>query len=208
MKRLQNLKYMGILLPGFAAVPLAAQAGESERRQLDAHEHGVTAVNIALDGNTLMIEMEGPAMNFVGFEHTPETAEQKQAIADTLQTLNNDRSLFGFDSAADCVLAEADIIHIIDDDHDHDEEHDKDHDHHDDDHDGDEHAHDAGKATHSEFAGEYRFECGNPAKLTAISVDLFEQFPLTTEVEASFIGPDTQTFAELTADESSLEVRP
>ena len=186
-----------------------ALSGEHERRQMDAHEHGITALNIALDGDTLLMELEGPAMNFVGFEHPPETAEQKRAIEAALKTLNGDPQLFVFSDGAGCSLSQAGIRHILDDDDhdDHDDHHDSDdHDDHDDHHDSDGHDDHKKGARHSEFAGEYQFECANPGKFKSVSIGLFKAFPLTTEVEVSFIGPDVQTFKELTADDPVLEL--
>ena len=57
----------------FALLPLAAMAHDhdhdhAEHASLGAHEHGVAQLNVALDGNTLEIELESPAMNLVGFE--------------------------------------------------------------------------------------------------------------------------------------------
>jgi Protein of unknown function (DUF2796) len=53
-----------------------ALADEAERREHGAHEHGVAELNLALDGKELWIEFSSPAVNLVGFEHTPGNAEQ------------------------------------------------------------------------------------------------------------------------------------
>ncbi|MEX5543051.1 ZrgA family zinc uptake protein, partial [Pseudomonas poae] len=62
----------------FALLPLAvAHAHEDhdhEHGSLGAHEHGVGRLNAVLDGQTLELELESPAMNLVGFEHLATTA--------------------------------------------------------------------------------------------------------------------------------------
>ena len=188
------------------SILLADVAAGAERRQLDAHEHGVTTLNIALEENVLAVELEGPAMNFVGFEHMPNTPEQEQAIADTLDVLNNGDVLIQANPEAGCALLQAKAKHITDaehdeghDDHDdHEADHDKEHDDHDD--------HES-EGQHSEFVGEYSYECEQPDRLNELRVGLFARFELTDEVEASFIGPDLQTFESLTPSDPVLKLR-
>ena len=136
-------------------------------------------------------------MNFVGFEHSPRTPEQKQAIADAVDVINGGSQLFQPDPGADCALIEATGRHITDaDDHD-------DHDNHDEDHD----EHEA-ESRHSEFVGQFRYRCGKPGRLLELRVSVFERFPLTTEVEASFIGPEGQNFKALTPTDPVIQLNP
>ena len=48
-----------------SAVPVLAE----ETRQLDAHEHGVGALNIAFDQGRVAIEFHAPGADIVGFEY-------------------------------------------------------------------------------------------------------------------------------------------
>ena len=198
---------MKLILPSVAVIlavtliSLATLAAGTERRQLDAHEHGVTTLNMALDDDILALELEGPAMNFVGFEHSPRTPEQKQAIANAVDVIKGGGQLFQPDPGADCALIEATGRHITDaDGHD---DHDEEHDDHGDDHDD----HEA-ESRHSEFVGNFRYRCDKPGRLLELRVTVFERFPLTTEVEASFIGPEGQNFKALTAADPVFRLRP
>ncbi len=203
-------------LAAATAVFVTFSVSAGEQRQLDAHEHGVATVNMALEDDTLFVELETPAMNIVGFEHPPRTAEQQQAIAAAIQTLETDPSMFVPNAAAQCTLLAADAQHSSDaagtDDHadgDHDEHADQDeHEEHADHDEHEEHAeHDDNDAGgHAEFVGQYRFSCRQPAQLTSIRVGLFTAFALTEEVEVSFLGPDVQTFMELDAGQPVLRV--
>jgi hypothetical protein len=194
MKRILNSAGARCLLLTTASIAFASAQASDERRQLGSHEHGVTVLNIALEDTSLVIEMKAPAVNVVGFEHPPGTDEQKQAIADALAKLQGD-ALFAMPAGSGCQLESAEAKHIV-------EAADDDHDDHDDHDEGDK-----AKATHSEFTALYSFKCAAPGRLDDVSVALFEQFPLTTEIEASFIGPEVQTFAELTPSNPVLRVR-
>lgn len=68
-----------ILLCLFA---IAAQAKEEhhKKRHHKAHEHGSGKLNLTTDGNKLVIEIEVPADDIVGFEHKPSTKAQKEKI--------------------------------------------------------------------------------------------------------------------------------
>lgn len=187
---------------------LTGTVAANERRQLDSHEHGVTILNIAVENDVMVLELEGPGMNFVGFEHPPETPEQKTAVSEAVQFLENGTQLFQISAAAECKQVEAVSQHVMEtedaetDDH-HSDHHDDpadDSDGHNDDH--------AKEALHSEFIGRYRYECNRPGKLTELRLDLFERFPLTTEVETSYVGPDFQTFERLTVDNPVLQINP
>jgi hypothetical protein len=57
----------------FAAAPfLAAQA-----QQQHAHVHGQMKLDVAIDGPTVVIDMESPLDNIVGFERAPKTDAEK-----------------------------------------------------------------------------------------------------------------------------------
>ena len=97
----------------FALLPLAiAQAAEThdhEHGSLGAHEHGVGRLNAALDGQTLELELESPAMNLVGFEHAASTPADKAKVAAVRAQLEQPLSLFGLPKAANCVLNEQEL---------------------------------------------------------------------------------------------------
>ncbi|MEM9317504.1 MAG: DUF2796 domain-containing protein [Pseudomonadota bacterium] len=136
-------------------------AHAQETRELDAHEHGVSLLNIAVDGDQVVINLEAPGADIVGFEYEASTAADIAAVDGALATLADPMALFVMPDAAGCVLDSTEVNLLIEgDDHDHDHddhgddahaEHD-DHDHDDhgdeehaehDDHDHDDHGDDA-----------------------------------------------------------------
>ncbi|MBW3697442.1 DUF2796 domain-containing protein [Vibrio sp. T187] len=124
---------------------------EDSYRSHDAHVHGHVEVNIAQDGNELLLEVTAPGSDVVGFEYAPKTEQEKTAIQQATTLLNQPEVMFQFASKAQCELTFKSVTNTLskDDDHeghDHSGEHKHDHDeheHHDDreGHDHDEHEH-------------------------------------------------------------------
>ncbi|WP_411062170.1 zinc uptake protein ZrgA [Vibrio chagasii] len=119
-----------------------------EFRSHGAHVHGQVEVNIAQDGQELLVEVTAPGADVVGFEHAPETAEQKKVFEQAIAQLNKPDELFSFNNA-NCTLKFKSVSNTLESDHDEHEGHDHEgHDHsehdHDDhkDHDHAEHDHD------------------------------------------------------------------
>lgn len=144
------------ILLTLCACPLWAEGA----RQLDSHEHGVGALNIAIAGTAVEMEFHAPGADLVGFEYAAETPEDRAAVDGAVAALARPLELFQVPAAAACSVVEASAAleaeedHAAhDDEHEHEEDHDheahEDHDDHGDDHSdehdedhGDEHAHD------------------------------------------------------------------
>ena len=77
-------------------------------RELDAHEHGVATLDVALDGTRLYLDLATPAYNVLGFEHAPSTDEQRQTVSNARALLESDVP-FVPDPAAGCTLEEASV---------------------------------------------------------------------------------------------------
>ncbi len=189
---------------------------EPDTRQLDVHVHGVGQLSMVVDGGSLVAELEAPLDNILGFEHAPETDEQRQAYADALEWVSKSTNVFDV-SAANCSTVHVRLDqpeHFEDDDHDvhngHDVEENAPHAH------GDHHEHheDDGHVEHAEGEAhhhanlwvEYELECSDLPKLKRISVGIFERFPRFDELEVTFLG-DVVTTDTLKADRATMELR-
>src|SRR5471032_3042608 len=159
------MRHLLLALP-FALLPLvAAQAHE-------AHEHGVGRLNAALDGQTLELELQSPAMNLVGFEHPATTDADKAKVAAVRALLDKPLELFNLPKAAGCVVANQELESPLFGDP---APEDADDDDDDDDHApevagttpvaGAEHHHD-----HSEIHAHYQFTCATPAALKTLDL--------------------------------------
>lgn len=70
--------------------------------QAAPHEHGVARLSVAVDGNTLSIELDAPLDGLLGFERAPRTDAERKAAADLLARLHDAGTLFKPDAAAGC----------------------------------------------------------------------------------------------------------
>ncbi|WP_137804424.1 DUF2796 domain-containing protein [Pseudomonas sp. G(2018)] len=186
----------------FALLPLAvAQAADEhdhdhdhEHGSLGAHEHGVGRLNAVLDGQTLELELQSPAMNLVGFEHAAATDADKAKVAATRAQLEKPLPLFNLAKAAGCVVASQELESPLfgdkpdaDDDHDEDAK--------------DEHHHD-----HSEIHAHYQFTCATPGVLKTLDLaNIFNTFPATQKIQVQLIGPGGQQGVEVTAKTAALK---
>ncbi|MGX5217974.1 DUF2796 domain-containing protein [Pseudomonas segetis] len=180
----------------FALLPLAAMAHDhdhdhAEHASLGAHEHGVAQLNVALDGNTLEIELESPAMNLVGFEHAPSSDADKAAISQARSQLEKPLALFSLNTG-DCSLRSKELESPLFSGAHAESEH--------------EHEHEAGEHEHSEIHAHYSFNCKQPQALQQLELaQLFKQFPATHKIQLQLIGPNGQQGAELTPEQSSAK---
>ncbi|VVO31242.1 DUF2796 domain-containing protein [Pseudomonas fluorescens] len=183
----------------FVLLPLAVvHAGDEhdhdhEHGSLGAHEHGVGRLNAALDGQTLELELESPAMNLVGFEHAATTDADKAKVAAVRAQLEKPLVLFNLPKAAGCSIAKQELESPLfgdkpdaDDDHDHDAK--------------DEHHHD-----HSDIHAHYQFSCSSPGALKTLDLaNIFNTFPATLKIQVQLIGPSGQQGVEVTAKTAAL----
>lgn len=205
-----------------AAAPAIAQ----EHRELDAHEHGVSTLELAIEGDRLEMELRAPGMDIVGFEHAASSDDDKAAVEAALASLSQPARVIALPEAAGCSAIETEAefeieghdhhedheahAHEHDDDYDHDDHDDHHEDHeHDDAHDhgsdhADEHDHEHHGATHSEFHAAYAFACADPTALTEIGFPFFETFANAGEIEAQFVTDAGTGSAEITRDTRRL----
>lgn len=78
-----------------------------EFEQHGVHEHGNVTFNVALEGQQLIVELDAPADNVVGFEHAPRTDAEKARIRDQAAWLQAGKELIAFSPAAACRFQEA-----------------------------------------------------------------------------------------------------
>ncbi len=172
---------------------------DHEKRQHDAHVHGIAALNIALEGREVHVELESPAANIVGFEHAPSSEADRAALDKAVTTLKDGNRLFKFNEDAGCKLETANVAsELLDEEHDeHVDKHSDDHDH--EEKGGDDHEkHEDEGETHSEIEAAYHFECDQPGKLSQLTVELFEAFPGTEKLNVQYVLESKQGAAELT----------
>ena len=205
---------------------LATPAFAESAREMDAHEHGVGELNIAVDGDTVAMEFHAPGADIVGFEYEAKSAEDRATIDVAVAVLAKPLDLFVFPVEAECSVTkasaglESEEDHDEHDDHDdhaegenHDEHGHDDHENHAEDEEHNEHGHDdhddhaEAEASHTEFHAEYTLTCGNTDALSGIVFAYFQTFENALELEVQIITASGAQAFEVERDMPMLDLR-
>jgi len=191
-----------------AAMPAVAE----ESRQLDAHEHGVGTLKIAIEGSTVAMELEAPGADIVGFEYAAKSEADHAAIDAAIATLGAPLELFVIPDAAACTVTEAQAELESEDAYvEHGEEHSeegsaKEGDDEHGDHEDEDHAEHDEETGHTEFHAEYTLTCDNPDALIEITFAYFATFPNAQEVEVQIITASGAQAFEVERDVPALDL--
>ena len=183
---------------------------EGEKRELGAHEHGHSALNIAIEGDRIEMELIAPGADIVGFEHAAESEEDKAVVEQAETTLGNPLSLFTFSSDAGCSVESASVEIEGEEHHDEhadeahaEEEHHEDGEHAEADHD----VHES-KASHNEFHAAYALTCSAPDALDGIDFTaFFDNFAGAEEIEVTVISEKGQSSYEVERDAATVDLQ-
>ncbi|MCC6209296.1 MAG: DUF2796 domain-containing protein [Gammaproteobacteria bacterium] len=171
-------------------------------------------MDVAVEKNTIDIDLDSPAVNFVGFEHEPGDAKEKATLDKAVADLKHVGALIAFTPAAQCTQKRVRVTSSLlgegedagHDDHDHEEHadhhHDDEavhgHDHHDE---GDSDEHD-----HADINATWEVTCARPENLREIDFSgLFGRFAGTHSLRIQAALPNGQTSTELTPDSPRLK---
>lgn len=177
-------------------VPSALSAQET--RDPGAHEHGHSALNIAIEGAQVAMELDAPGADIVGFEYVAETAEDRARLDAAIAELSRPLALFVLPDAAGCTVVSS-SAGLIDEHHEEGEEHGEG------EHAEEEHAEEVA-AEHTEFHAEYLLTCANPAAIDRIEFAFFEIFPNAQEVEVQMISDKGSQGFEVERDAPVLDL--
>ncbi|MDQ0069241.1 hypothetical protein J2W34_001015 [Variovorax boronicumulans] len=103
--RLRRISGLAISAALFAAAPFVS----AQAQQQHAHVHGQMKLDVAIDGPTVVIDMESPLDNIVGFERAPKTDAEKATVEAAVAQLRAADKLFTIDPAANCKLGPVDL---------------------------------------------------------------------------------------------------
>ena len=196
-----------LIATAITATPVIAE----ETRQLDAHEHGVGQLDIAIEGQQIAMELHAPGADIVGFEYAAESAKDLAAVDAAVAKLSAPLALFVLPEAAGCSIVEASAGLESEEEHEEhgdehaDDEHAED-EHEKDGHDEDGHDEHADESGHTEFHAEYLLNCAEPSAITGIDFAYFGSFPNALEVEVQIITDTDATSFEVERDAPTLDL--
>lgn len=184
---------MRIFLSTLAGFVIASAALAAEpRRELGSHQHGHGRLNIAVENGRVSMDLDVPGADILGFEHKPNTPDQKAAFEAAKAKLADALSLFRIPAAAGCNVKEAKVSLEAE---------------HDEmkpeagvtAHAGDEHH-------HSDFNVDYSLECQSPAGFTRIDFDYFKAFAGAQVLDVTVITPKGQNSYVITREKPVLDL--
>jgi Protein of unknown function (DUF2796) len=148
--------------------------------ELGAHVHGVANLEIAVDQNTLTLDLSSPLDNLIGFEHQPRTAQQKAAVRTMADNFNKAEQYFVPSPEAGCMLqsAKLDSPALIKNKSAKSEN---------------------GDRVHADLDGEFVFACKQTDKLHDLEVKLFASYPNLHKLNVEIAALRTQAAATLTS---------
>lgn len=185
---------------GFAVLSLApclapsALSQEHQHREVGAHVHGAAEISFVVSGNELLVDLDSPLMNIVGFEHAPAGSPERKAADRAIALLNNPASIAIPSPAAECMAAKPAIVLPFDA------------------------KPETGAAGHPVEAGggahghmdveaSYAFVCKNIARLDQIDVAALRTFPGIKTARVVFLGPKAQLSRQLGSASSVFNLK-
>ncbi|AGU48769.1 hypothetical protein VAPA_1c16600 [Variovorax paradoxus B4] len=155
----------------FAAALFAAPFLSAQAQQQHAHVHGQLKLDVAIDGPTVVINMESPLDNIVGFERAPKTDAEKKTAEDAIAQLRAADKLFAIDPAANCKLGPVELrssaLGLG--------------------------SPDPGEpAGHADLDATFSFNCTNAAAAKFIDVNLFSAFKGTRQIDSQIASAQGQ----------------
>ncbi|MFN9767069.1 MAG: DUF2796 domain-containing protein [Pseudomonadota bacterium] len=164
-------------LPAMLLLALAGSTALGIAHAGKAHEHGVARLDIAVEAARVVIELDTPLDNLVGFERAPRTDAERAAVAAAVARLRDAATLFRIDGAAGCTAGKVELASA---------------------------PLGLGKApapaqgsAHADLEGSFEFGCTAGAQAGVVEVGLFEAFPRLKRLEVQVATPRGQAKATL-----------
>lgn len=146
------------------------------------HIHGLATIQLLISPKKIALNLESPANNIVGFEHSAVTEEDQKKLLSAKNILSRPQSLFEFHGASCSTLSSNIDMNDLQ-------------------HPSAEHSH---HATHKEITALYEFQCNHTHDLESISVHLFKHFPNMTEINIQWVSDTKQGASRLKANNIRL----
>ncbi len=124
------------------------------------HVHGEGRLDLAIDGETVTLDLLLPLDAVTGFERAPKNDKEKTALASAEKLFNDAPALFVPTPAAQCAVRSVEVGMPK-----------------------------FGNGEHADVAARYVFRCTNPAALKGIETTLFKHFKRLYRLETQRIGP-------------------
>ena len=168
---MKNLAFLTFLFATIANADLH-QHGKS----LGAHEHGSVKLELGVEGQSLEIDLDGPAESFLGFEYAPKSEKEKNKFNEVQRLWEkNLLSLFTFNQTLKCVVSNSSLkqeieLHNSEKGNKHKEE-----------------------GVHSEIQAAAKITCDKALKDQIIKINLKKYFSNIKKLKLDLVGDEIRT---------------
>lgn len=165
------MNFRRISFTALFATLLAAPFAASAQAAQHAHVHGQIKLDVAIEGPTVVIEMDSPLDNFIGFERAPKTDDEKKIADAAVAQLRAADQIFKIDPSANCKLGPVTLRSA---------------------------ALGIGKAEpsategHADLDATFAFNCTNAAATKFIDIALFTAFKNPRQIDVQIAAPQGQ----------------
>lgn len=171
-------------------------------RSAESHVHGGAILSVVSENGGIIMELETPLYNLIGFEYAPQSNEEKAQLAAVEKLLGQPSALVKFNDEAQCTYGtlkngitlfpkktsnQADHHHSHHKKESHEERHEHD-------------------KAHKDITLTYSAKCANLEGLETIEALFFKNFPNMTDVELVYLGPSQQIGTELSPSKSTADL--
>ena len=198
-----SIKY---LLFSLAFLPVVSMSA-------DKHVHGEAQLFIAIDGNQVLLELESPADNIIGFEYAPATERQQKQLESGLVKLDSYLSIATFPEV-NCQQISAEVKSPFKDHHEaetHEDGHDsthKEHNHEEYSHKEHGHEKDHEEPSHTEFHASYALQCSDAEKnIRTIEINAFKHFTGINNITVNWVTPNGQGSTKATLNKKEVVLK-
>lgn len=154
-----------------AAVFVLATLAATSAHAGKAHEHGVARLDVGVEAGRIVIVLDTPLDNLVGFERAPRTDAERKAVDDAVARLKDSARLFSIDGAAGCKPGAVKLVSAAL---------------------GLGTPQAEGKGGHADMEAQFEFACVDAARARSVEQGLFEAFPRLKRIDLQVAAPRGQ----------------
>jgi hypothetical protein len=148
------------------------------------HVHGDARLTLVQTGQELVLQLESPAFNLVGFEHKPSTAEHHRQIQRVKAILTEVSAIVQLPARAHCHQQSHSVQSALWPDE-----------------------HTANESDHADITAQYQLICKKPDQLQVLDVSLFKQFPAVHTLQVEWALDSGQGAARVDPSQTKLSLR-
>ena len=161
----------------------------NETNNFGVHVHGLASIRLAIEKNNVVMELQSPSINFLGFERQPKKKSEMDHI-NRVESILKSAQIYKF-IGSNCNLIESNFeLQTVSSNKLPTESHDHSH--------GHDHETDDVENSHREIMVYHQFICGNTKTLKALDVFLFDEFPQVEKINAEWVSESKQGKTSLT----------